>query len=198
MSHSKELYTSCKFAGEHQTYSTCCLHVDDTLLFMEAKKDQATMIRSILRRYHSGAGQLINLSKCSMVFGSGCSLSDQVSVQEILNLRKVTLEEKYLGLPTSEGRMCKNHFKSTKERLVKRFTSRAEKYMSGGAKEVLIKSMVQAILTYVMGVFKLPVTLCDELTQMIRYFLWGEESGQQKVHWLAWEKLLMPKCLGRL
>jgi hypothetical protein len=47
-----------------------------------------------------------------------------------------------------------------------------------------------------MGVFKLPANLCEELTQMIRYFWWGEEGGQRKVHWIAWEKLLMPKCLG--
>jgi hypothetical protein len=105
---------------------------------------------------------------------------------------KVTPEEKFLGLPTTEGRMCKNHFKSTKERLAKRFSREVH---VRGAKEVLIKSMMQTIPTYVMGVFKLPITLCDELMQMICYFWWGEESGQWKVHWLAWEKVLMPKCL---
>jgi hypothetical protein len=47
--------------------------------------------------------------------------------------------------------------------------------MSSSAKEVLIKSVAQAIPTYVMGVFKLPGTLCEELTQLIRYFWWGEE-----------------------
>jgi hypothetical protein len=36
--------------------------------------------------------------------------------------------------------------------------------MSMGAKEVLIKSVTQAIPTYVMGVFKLPANLCDDLT----------------------------------
>jgi hypothetical protein len=44
--------------------------------------------------------------------------------------------------------------------------------MSGGAKEVLIKLVAQAIMTYVMGVFKLRGNLCEELNQMIRYFWW--------------------------
>jgi hypothetical protein len=57
--------------------------------------------------------------------------------------------------------------------------------MSMGAKEVLIKLVVQAIPTYVMGVFKLPVSICEELTQLIRYFWWGEDGGQRKVHWVA-------------
>jgi hypothetical protein len=70
--------------------------------------------------------------------------------------------------------------------------------MSGGAKEVLIKSVAQSIPSYVMGVFHLPATFCNELTQMIRNFWWGEEEGKRKVHWMAWEKLLKPKCLGSI
>jgi hypothetical protein len=60
--------------------------------------------------------------------------------------------------------MGKERFKSTKERLVKRFSNWAEKHMSTGAKEVLIKSVVQAIPTYVMGVFKLHAGTCEEMT----------------------------------
>jgi hypothetical protein len=70
--------------------------------------------------------------------------------------------------------------------------------MSSGAKEKLIKSVAQAIPMYVMIMFKLPVTLCEELEQLIRYFWWGEEKGQRKMHWVAWEKLLQPKRQGGL
>jgi hypothetical protein len=68
--------------------------------------------------------------------------------------------------------MSKDKFKSMKERLVKKNSSWAEKYR---ANEVLIKSVAQAIPMYAMGVFKLPNKLCEELTQLIRYFWWGEE-----------------------
>jgi hypothetical protein len=40
-----------------------------------------------------------------------------------------------------------------KERLTERFTNTAEKHMSTGAKEVLIKSAAQVIPTYVMEGF---------------------------------------------
>jgi hypothetical protein len=103
----------------------------------------------------------------------------------ILKAGNIAKEEKYLGLLTSEGRMKKERFKSIKERLSSRFSNWAERYMLGGAKEVLIKSVAQAIPTYVMGVFKLPATLCEDLMQMIRYFWSGEEGGQRKVHWMA-------------
>jgi hypothetical protein len=52
--------------------------------------------------------------------------------------------------------------------------------MSLGAKEVLIKSVPQAILTYVMAVFKLPTTLCEEMEQLIQYFLAGIGEGPEE------------------
>jgi hypothetical protein len=99
-------------------------------------------------------------------------------------------------LPTPEGRITKNKFKSTKERMVRKFTNWVERNMSAGTKEVLIKSVAQAIPVYAMGISKLPRTLCGEMTQLIRYLWWGEEAGQRKIHWIAWDKLLVPKGRG--
>jgi hypothetical protein len=52
--------------------------------------------------------------------------------------------------------------------------------MSSGAKEVLIKAVAQALPTYVMSVFQIPLTLCDELTSLIRDFWWGTDKGKRK------------------
>jgi hypothetical protein len=68
--------------------------------------------------------------------------------------------------------------------------------MSMAAKEVLIKSVARTIPTYTMGVFKLPASTCEDLTQIIRKFWQGEEGGRRKVHWIAWDQLLAPKCKG--
>jgi hypothetical protein len=76
---------------------------------------------------------------------------------------------------------------------VKRYDNWIERNMSSGAKEVMIKSVAQAIPTHTMSVFKLPVGLCDELEQMVRNFWWGDEPGHRKVHWITWDKLLCPK-----
>ena len=42
------------------------------------------------------------------------------------------------------------------------------KYLSVAGKEVLIKSVAQALPIYIMSVFKLPLTLCDELMKQVR------------------------------
>jgi hypothetical protein len=72
----------------------------------------------------------------------------------------------------------------------------SEKHKSSGAKEVLIKSVAPTIPTYVMGIFKLSAGLCEELAQLIKKLWWGEEGNQRKLHWIVWEKLILPKCRG--
>jgi hypothetical protein len=149
------------------------LFADDTLMFLKIKEQQAMVINTVLGQYEQGTGQLVNPAKCSIMFGKNCEDADKERTKEILNVSHVAEDEKYLGLPTPQGRMSKEWFKPTKERLVKCLTSWDERCMSTGAKEVLIKSVPQAIPTYVMGVFMLPPTLCDEMTRMIRYIWWG-------------------------
>ena len=63
-------------------------------------------------------------------------------------------------------------------------------------REVLIKSVAQALPTYIMGVFKLPFSVCDDLTRMVPNFYWGSAEGKRKVHWRKWDYLLQPKDRG--
>jgi hypothetical protein len=140
------------------------LFADDTLLFLEATEDQAILVNDLLHLYEKSTGQLINPQKCSILFGANCSMDAQDRMKGVLKVSNITVEEKYLGLPTPDGRMGRNRFVSLKEKLISRLSNWAERNMSSGAKEVLIKVVAQAIPTYVMSVFKVSVTLCDELT----------------------------------
>jgi hypothetical protein len=68
--------------------------------------------------------------------------------------------------------------------------------MSSGAKEVLIKAVAQSLPTYLMSVFQIPLTLCDELASLIHEFWWGTDKGKRKMAWLAWDQLVLKKCWG--
>ena len=37
---------------------------------------------------------------------------------------------------------------------------------------------------------------CDRYEKLIRDFWWGDEEGQRKVHWMAWERMIKPKRAG--
>ena len=95
------------------------------------------------------------------------------------------------------GRDKRNTFTSIKEKLEKKLAGWKEKMLSKVGLEVLIKAVVQAIPTYTMSCFKLPDSLCEELTSMIRNFWCGQKNDEKKIAWISWDKLCEPKsCDG--
>lgn len=69
--------------------------------------------------------------------------------------------------------------------------------MSAAAKDVLIKAVAQALPTYIMSVFKLPLLLWDNVTSIIRDFWWGAK-GRRRTAWIAWTELTKRKNQGGL
>ena len=47
-----------------------------------------------------------------------------------------------------------------------------------------------------MSCFKLPITLCNDIEQLIRKFWWDQRGEQRKIHWSKWSNLCLPKDLG--
>lgn len=70
--------------------------------------------------------------------------------------------------------------------------------LSKVGKEILIKEVAQAVPNYTMSCFKLPDSICDELTSMVRDFWWGQKNEETKMAWVSWGKLCVPKSQGGL
>ena len=68
--------------------------------------------------------------------------------------------EKYLGLPTAVGRVTGEVFDFIAERIRSKLNGRSEKNLSYAAKEVMIKSIIQAMPTYSMACFLLGKGTC--------------------------------------
>jgi hypothetical protein len=114
----------------------------------------------------------------------------------LLYKSKWMVPNKYLGLPTPKGHMHKGRFQNLKGRLTKRILMWDQASQAG--KEVLIKAIAKAIPTYLMGVFKLPISICDDLTRMVQNYWWGSIEGNRKTHWKSWDHLIQPKARGGL
>lgn len=172
------------------------LFADDSLLFFHASEQQALLVKGVLNTYTTVTGQLINPSKCSILFSDNCLPSVVQEVKNVLEITQEVFEPMYLGLPVPEGSIHKGNFETIQERLRKKLIDWSEQYMSAGNKEILIKAVAHALPTYVMSVFKLPASVCDELTRMIRQYWWGVENGKKKMAWMSWDKLRLPKSMG--
>lgn len=62
----------------------------------------------------------------------------------------------------------------------------------------LVKSVLQAIPTYSMHIFRFPVSVCKSLDQMCRNFLWGDFTQRTRIRLIKWELITKPKFEGGL
>ena len=93
--------------------------------------------------------------------------------------------EKYLGLPTFVSGSKKNVFKYIHERLLKKLKGWKEGFLSQAGREVLIKAIAQAIPTYAMQCFRIPVTTLNEIESLFRSFFWGQKKDERKMAWVG-------------
>jgi hypothetical protein len=91
------------------------LFADDSLLFFKANRDSAQEINEVLRMYCEASGQHVNMDKSSIHFAKGCHNGVREDIMNILNVHNVSLNEKYLGLPTEVGLSIKGLFKYLKD-----------------------------------------------------------------------------------
>jgi len=124
---------------------------------------QATLIKDIVDKYVATSGELVNYSKTDVSFSKGVPRACGNAIILTLDIREVLSHDKYLDLTTVIGRSREKPFLFVIDRLKKRFSSWMGWLASWGGREVLIKVVAQAIPTYSMSVFKLPMDLCHTI-----------------------------------
>ena len=117
-------------------------------------------------------------------------------IKATLGVPEIMQYEKYLGLPSLVGKRKKESFNYIKEKVWRKLQGWEAKLLSQAEREVLLKAVIQAIPTYTMGCFKLPVGLCNEIETLIKKFLWGQRGDRRKIHWVKWEEMTKSKTIG--
>lgn len=163
----------------------CISHLfftDDTLLFGHATVDEAKYLQYALQLYERASGQRINLDKSGIVFSPNTKPDIIHSITNLLGIPQVVSHDKYLGLPTVVGRNKKEVFSYIKDRIWKRISGWKEKNLSKAGKEILLKSVVQAIPTFAMSCFKLSGGFLKDIHALISSFWWGDNGTSRKIH----------------
>ena len=173
------------------------LQMTALLIFCRAKINECEKLLEILATYERASEQQINRDKTTLFFSKSTSQQMQASIQEAIGVLVVKQYEKYLGLPSFIGCKKKESFDNIKQRVWKKLQGWEGKLLSQVGRVILIKAMAQALPTYTMSCFKLPVGLCHDIEAFIRRFFWGQRGGDsRKVHWVRWEELYKSKEQG--
>ncbi|KAG7535395.1 Endonuclease/exonuclease/phosphatase superfamily [Arabidopsis thaliana x Arabidopsis arenosa] len=174
------------------------LFADDSLFFCKADGQQSEEIITILRQYGEASGQQINFAKSSVMFGSKVRPQTKADIKSILGIHQEGGMGTYLGLPEKIHGSKAQVFAFVQDRLKSRINTWSAKFLSKGGKEILIKSVAQALPTYVMSCFLLPKNIRSKLSSAISNFWWSNKQESKGLHWIAWDKLCTPLSEGGL
>ena len=136
---------------------------NDSLIFCRAKMGDVQAIQSALAKYEKASGQKINGAKTNLFFGKSVLDSTKTDLKNFLGVPGIKEYEKYLGLLVMVGRKKEEIFIYIKERIWGKLQGWKEKLLSQDGREVLLKAIVQAIPTFAMSCFQLPMSLCHEI-----------------------------------
>jgi hypothetical protein len=150
----------------------------------------------ILEIYENGSGQKLNLQKTAILFSRNTCEAKRQEILNSLGFSEVERIDKYLGLPSFIGKSKIQSFNSIKDRVQQRLNNWKIKFLSQAGKEILLKSVVQAIPTYSMSVFLFPISLCRDLEGMMQRFWWGHMANDSRVHWMSWKRMGRAKTMS--
>lgn len=105
---------------------------------------------------------------------------------------------KYLGMPLIHSRVNKHTYSSILDKDQNRLASWKSKVLNMAGRLTLIHYVTAAIPLYAMQTARLPMSICNKLDKINRYFLWGDSEVLKKPHLVNWDTVCLPKLHGRL
>ena len=124
---------------------------DDSLVFGRATVSDATEIQRILKVYELSLGQQLNCTKTSLYFSPNTDAGTKERVKSMFSAQVIKPHESCLGLSSLVGRSKNNTSTQLKQKLANKVLGWKENLLTHVGKEILIKSVAQAVPAYSMS-----------------------------------------------
>lgn len=175
---------------------THCFFADDAVFFMKASPKNARMFRKMLDWYCDASGQLINLEKSCIFFSENTPNDAKDEISDCLGISDSKNPGNYLGLLVLWGRSKSDALNFVKEKMLRKIQGWKQSVLSQAGREILIKSVANAVPMYPMCCFNFPKKVCNSFNNALANFWWGQQKNEGKIHWKSWEKLAEAKKDG--
>lgn len=190
------LFNGIKVTNEGP-YLSHLIYADDVVFIGEWSIVNVNNLRRILRCFYLASGLKVNLDKCS-IYGVGVNEGEVEAMAQVLKCRKGTFPFKHLGLLVGANMNLARNWKPVIDTFKNRLSLWKAKTLSYGGRITLIKSVLNALPTYYLSLFKAPVKVIDALDRIRRVFFWGGSEEKARMNWVAWDRTIAPIEYGGL
>lgn len=101
-------------------------------------------------------------------------------------------------MPLGAKSKSKGNWNDVLEKCEKKLVNWKSQYLSLGGRLILINSVLDALPTYMMSLFPIPVNVVKRIDAMRRKFLWQGNNNDNKIHLVKWDTLSVSKKKGGL
>lgn len=168
------------------------------MLFAKVDKRGIASIKRVLDQFCVKSGQAISVDKSCIYFSSNTPNNLKDNIYETLGIQATSCLEKYLGFPLRHKGVGHNQYNFVVERMIPKLSGWKTKLLSFAGRSMLVKSVMEAIPSYVMQGVALPMHICEKIDKVNRDFLWGSTKDKRKLHLVDWGKIVKSKEEGGL
>jgi mannosylglycoprotein endo-beta-mannosidase len=173
-------------------------YADDTLIIVRATPTAAQNLKEILDNFALATGLSINFDKTTLV-PMNVPTNLAASIATTLGTHISSFPQTYLGLPLSATKLPPSAFQPIIDNCDRYLAGWRATLLSKGGRLVLLSAVLDALPTYFMSSFLIPISVITTIDARRRAFFWAAEetcTGAQCL--VAWDKLCVPTSRGGL
>lgn len=128
--------------------------------------------RAILHKFCNWSGQEITFLKSGLHFSRNTAVEVRREIKQIIGMRKLKHDAKYLGNPLFLKRKGFESFQFIVEKIKSKLASWKAKTLSWVGSATLIRSSLSSVPNYTMSLYRLPKLICRKIDQLSCKFWW--------------------------
>ncbi|GMI95175.1 hypothetical protein like AT4G29090 [Hibiscus trionum] len=115
-----------------------------------------------------------------------------------IGCQRGSFPSEYLGLPLGAKRNSVALWDPVIEKVQGKLSGWKSGTLSTAGRLILVKSVLSALPIYFLSIFPLPSSVGRHLNSLFANFLWGGGKTANKIHWIKWDTVCLPKDKGGL
>ncbi|GKD95326.1 hypothetical protein Tco_1375163 [Tanacetum coccineum] len=172
-------------------------HADDAMFIGKWSYSNVNTLMMMLQWFFLASGLKVNVHK-SCIYGVGVHLANIKELAVTFGCLANNLPLTYLGVKVGANMNRIDSWNDVVQKVKNKLSSWKAKTLSVGGRLTLIKSVLGAIPTHYMALFKAPEGVLSHLERIRHSFFLGIDIDDRKISWVSWNQVMAHKNNGGL